>query len=69
MGWYIGTAMYLYTTTPPYERMETCTFSKECNEGIVGRLEEAPIAAVVAMHDTRYIIFCIPVLDRCHIGI
>ena len=69
MGWHVGTAMYLYTTTPPYERMETSTFPQECNEGIVGRLKEASIAAIVAMHDTRYIILSIPIFDRCHVRI
>lgn len=67
MGGDIGTAMYLYTTTPSYERMEACPFPQECDERVTWRLEEASITAIVAMHDTRYIIFCIPVFDRCHI--
>lgn len=69
MGWHISVAMYLHTSTPPYERMETSTFPQECDERVTWRLEEASITAIVAMHDTRYIIFCVPVLDRCHIGI
>ena len=69
MGWYIGFAVSLYSTGCAYEGLETCPLPQECDEGTVGRLEEAPIAAVVAMHDTRYIIFCIPIFDRCHIRI
>ena len=38
MGRHIGIAMYLHTSTPPYERMEIGPFPQECNEGIVGRL-------------------------------
>ena len=67
MGRDIGIAMYLHSTRPPYERMETSALPHECNEGAIGRLEEASITAIVAMHDTRYIIFCVPIFDRCHI--
>ena len=69
MGWYISVAMYLYTTRRTQEGMEISALPQECNERIVGRLKEASIAAVIAMDDTRYIIFCIPIFDRCHIRI
>lgn len=65
----IGIAMSLHATRRTKERLETCPLSQECDERVTWRLEEVSITAIVAMHNTRYIIFCVPVLDRCHIGI
>lgn len=65
----IGIALYLYPARSPYERMEIDPLPQECDERVTWRLEEASITAIVTMHDTRYIIFSIPVFDRCHIGI